>query len=204
MKPIGRVYPANVLEICLLKDTLEKLPFQVGYRKYYRLLKKQVMGLLPSTVPMPNLKRKGKDPFQTKFLVYQFPIHWHPFLKSDTAVLNFKKKPQAYVTIDMQKKSSLGHSFTSLDRQKTNHPCLQLYPRFGVISSFFAALARLQAAGLFVEVPYFKVRKDCELSSRNNPKLKLNTSLIFFVCQFQRLEKVKVKVFQSHHGFQRG
>lgn len=69
----------------------------------------------------------------------------------------------------MQKKSSLGHSFTSLARRKTNHPCLQLYPRFGVISSFFTALARLQAAGLFVEVPYFKVRKDYELSSRNPP-----------------------------------
>lgn len=153
---------------------------------------------------MPNLNRKGKllpklNSWSTSFLFIDIP-----FLKKRYSGPEFKKKNTGLRYNRHAEKISLGHSFTSLDRQKTNHPCLQLYQPVGVISSFFAALARLQAAGLFVEVPYFKVRKDCELSSRNNPKLKLNTSLIFFVCQFQRLEKVKVKVFQSHHGFQRG
>lgn len=61
-----RVYPANVLEICYI-DTIEKPPFQVGYRKYYRLFPKTSHGdVALNQFRRPNPKReRQRNPFQS-------------------------------------------------------------------------------------------------------------------------------------------
>ena len=68
---------------------------------------------------------------------------------------------------------------------------------------FFYSSCQVTSCWAFCGSTLLQGEEDYELSSRN-----LQTEgqhfADLFVCQFQRLEKVKVKVFQSHHGFQGG